>query len=92
MSDAEVHDIGIQVLRSIRDEIAAFRSETRDAFVHVNRRLERLEANGDDTNRRLDLLVGRFDSLLEFAGERYRDHEVRLQCIERQIQKLTTAS
>jgi len=74
MTEPEIHDITIQVLRSIRDEVAGMRQDMSTELGQVNQRLGRLEA--------------RFDNLLEFAGDRYREHEERIRACESGLEEL----
>jgi len=41
-----------------------------------------------ETNVCLGNLESRFDNLLKFAGDRYRDHEERINACERSIEEL----
>jgi hypothetical protein len=60
--NGDVHDLTVEILRSIRDEIRAMREEMRVGFHGVQARI---------------------DNLVEFTGERWRDHEQRLRRLER---------
>jgi uncharacterized coiled-coil DUF342 family protein len=98
MTETEVRDITVEILRSIRDEVAGLRLETREGLGQVNRRLDETNSRLDETNSRLDEtnsrlghLESRFDNLLEFAGDRYREHETRLQACEHGIEELRRA-
>jgi archaellum component FlaC len=63
MTDAEVRDITVEILRSIRDEVAGLRLETREGLGQVNRRLDETNSRLDETNSRLGHLESRFDNL-----------------------------
>lgn len=67
-------DITVTLLTSIRDELRQVRDEVREV---------RDEVRG--VKGGLVLLNSKFDNLLQFAGERYRDHEERLRRIEGKI-------
>jgi hypothetical protein len=91
MTEAEVRDITVEILRSIRDEVAGLRLETREGLGQVNRRLDETNSRLDETNSRPGHLESRFDNLLEFAGDRCREHETRLQACEHGIEELRRA-
>jgi hypothetical protein len=73
--NGKVEDITVQILSDIRDEIR----ELRDAQRLTNARLETLERA---TVTGFAELRVRFDHLLEFAGDRYNDHEQRIRALE----------
>jgi chromosome segregation ATPase len=77
-------DLTVRILQDIRDDIRGTNQrldETNQRLDETNRRLERMDT-------RLGRLEGRFDNLLEFAGDRYRDHEERISACERSIEEL----
>ena len=55
----EPTDLTLEVLRSIRDEIAAFRSETRAELTGLNERVDGLNGRVDGLNDRLEHLERR---------------------------------
>ena len=70
----EVHDITVDILKEIRDQLRT-----------VN---ERLEAGFKSMNTRLDTVTARLDNLRDLAGDRYRDHEERLSALEHEVSTL----
>ena len=71
--DGTVADITVEILRGIREELRMLREDTNARFAT----LERATVEG------FAKLESRFDHLLDFAGERYRDHEERIRILER---------
>ena len=63
-----VHDLTVEILREIRDQLRT-----------VN---ERLETGFQSMNARLDTVTARLDNLRDLAGDRDRDHEERLRALE----------
>lgn len=74
MTEATIHDLTLDILKNIRDEI-------RD----TNRRLERLETATVDGFQRME---ARFDNLLTFAGDRYREYGERIAACEQGLREL----
>lgn len=71
MSNGEIVDLTVRILKDIR-------SELQKGFAGVNKRL-------DQTNERLDLLTSRVENLRDIAGARARDHEVRIRRLESRL-------
>ena len=74
--EANVEDLTVAILRKIRGELVALRNDTAAGFSLVTGRLDHL-------TDRFDHLGARFDHLLDFTGDRYRDHERRIVKLER---------
>ena len=49
----------------------------------IREELREIKKATDETNQRLGRLEQRFDHLLEFAGDRYREHEERIRILEK---------
>lgn len=93
---AQVRDLTLQVLIDIRGEITGLRAEmnglrgeitnVREELVKLREehgaRLDRLER---ETARGFEGVSARLDHLVEFSGERWRDHEGRLRRIEERL-------
>ena len=82
----DVPSLTLHVLRSIREELRATRTDLGGLLDQTNQRL-------DQTNQRLDhlerttalgfeRLTERIDNLRDLAGDRYRDHEARIRRLE----------
>ncbi|MBI5496707.1 MAG: hypothetical protein HY904_16960 [Deltaproteobacteria bacterium] len=71
-------DLVVEILRDIRKELQA-----------LNGRVDGLSGRVDDlaheTAKGFADLSMRFDNLLEFSGDRYRDHEKRIHRIEKRL-------
>jgi hypothetical protein len=79
--DGKVVDLTVEILREIRDQLRL----TNKRLEGVEKRLERLEKLQIATVAGLNDLSSRFDNLLEFAGDRYRDHEQRIRALEQRV-------
>jgi hypothetical protein len=74
--NGEVYDLTVEILKSIREELRGVRTE-------VIQLREEMRAELRGVNARLDGTNARIDNLIEFSGERWRDHEQRLRRLER---------
>ena len=84
-------DLTVRILQDIRDGVRETNrrlGKVEDCLDETNQRLGKVEDRLGETNRRLGTLETRFDNLLEFAGDRYRDHEERISACERGIAEL----
>jgi len=75
--NGEVHELTIEVLKGIRSEISKLREETRGD----TRKLR------EEMHRGFGAVTSRIDHLVEFSGDRWRDHEERLTRIEKQLKR-----
>ncbi|MBI2894265.1 MAG: hypothetical protein HYY06_12000 [Deltaproteobacteria bacterium] len=85
----KVVDLTVEILREIRDALGGtnerlerLEKTTNDRFQRLETRLERLEVA---TVKGFKDLRSRLDNLLDFAGERYRDHEERIRTLEQRV-------
>lgn len=69
-----VADQTVRILQKIHKEIGGMRTE-----------ITGMRTEQHQTNLRLDKLTARFDHFLDFSGDKYRDHETRIQALERRI-------
>jgi len=84
MSQEEKHDITIEVLRSIRDEIKGLREDTNRRFEQMDRRFEQMDKRFEQMDKRferiekdiarirkdINIIVARFDrDILLMAGD-----------------------
>ncbi|MBI2896691.1 MAG: hypothetical protein HYY06_24245 [Deltaproteobacteria bacterium] len=81
--NGKVADLTVEILREIRDQLQL----TNKRLEKVEKRLESLEKLQVATVAGLNDLRSRFDNLLEFAGDRYRDHEQRLRALEQRASR-----
>ncbi len=97
--NGSIEHLTLEILRSIRDEIVTLRIDTNERFESMDKRLERLveasvrgftEVNErlTEVNERLDAGNRRLDNILEFAGERYREHGQRIAALESRVDQL----
>jgi methyl-accepting chemotaxis protein len=105
----DVADVTVEILRSIRDEIAGLRQDTNARFKRVEAGLqevrdgvqevraglqevraeirvlrEDIESLETATIRGFEGVSARLDHIVEFSGERWRDHEDRIRRLEGQ--------
>jgi hypothetical protein len=88
MTDAPIHDLTIEILKGIRSDLAGLREEMaglRGEARATNQRLDALESATVGGFKRME---ARFDNLLTFAGDRYREHEGRIAACEQSIKEL----
>jgi uncharacterized coiled-coil DUF342 family protein len=62
--------------------------ETNARLDQTNARLDQTNARLDQSNARLDQTIARLDHVVEFIGERYRDHGRALQALDRRVSRL----
>lgn len=79
--NGKVVDVTIDILRQIRDHLRKLEK----AAERTNQRLERLEKLQVATVAGLNDLRSRFDHFLDFAGDKYRDHEERIRVLEQRV-------
>lgn len=72
----QVYDLTVEILKSIREELRGVREEV----THLR---EEMRAELRGVNARLDGTNARIDNLIEFTGERWRDHEQRIRRLEK---------
>lgn len=71
----DVANLTVQILKGIRSDLAALS----DRIDETN---ARLKAGFDQLGQRLERVEGRLDHVVDFIGERYRDHEKRIRRLE----------
>ena len=92
--NGEVHDLTIEILKGIRGELVKLREENvqlreemHRGFELLSSRIDGVSKRVDGVSRRIDGVSSRMDHLVEFSGERWRDHEERLTRIEKHLKK-----
>ena len=88
-------DLSVEILKEIRDEIRATRTELSSRIDSTNERLERLERRQAETEIRLSTeivaTVGAINSLKDVVvqaitdGKQVNDHERRIRALEQKI-------
>jgi methyl-accepting chemotaxis protein len=59
-----------------------------EGFAEVNARLDQTNARLDQTNARLDQTNARLEHVVEFIGERYREHSRTLRAFDKRLTRL----
>ncbi len=73
--DDNVKNLTVEILKQIRAELSGLRGEMRDEIGGLR----------EEQKSGFRELRDRFDHLLEFAGDRYRNHERRIRALERHV-------
>jgi hypothetical protein len=87
--EGQVVDVTVEILKGIREEIRELRKDTNARFEALETATTRLETatiqGFEGVHARLEITNRRLDHLIDFAGERYRDHEERLRRLEQTV-------
>ena len=76
--EGQLANLTVEILKQIRDGIGALRDELKTEMCE-------LRVDVGELSDRVGKLNGRFDHLLDFSGDRYRNLERRIKVLERKV-------
>lgn len=85
MSQEERHDLTIEVLRSIRDEIKGLREDTNRRFDQMGKHFERIEKDIARIRKDTNIIVARFDRDILLMASNLEKLKGRLQVCEKRL-------